>query len=209
MPNVNLGAADKKLLHINETTELTREPAVVTGAPRVFVEPPKPHIIGLLRRVRLAQPGYDKFTGDFGCADFVDGVSVEMLNERQIDRIAMSIRVEDVDDEGGAQLGPQQRHFDAKSASAEVTPPMRSPTKAEIAALEPTEPAKPIETFAFHTLAELEAVVDAKGINGLRDIGNPLGARARAIPDLIGAILAAESKIRNDTSPAAPTVHQE
>jgi hypothetical protein len=209
MTNVTLGAADAKLLHINETTELTREPAVVTGVARVFVEPPKPHIATHLRRVRLAQPGYDKFTGDFGCADFVDGVSVEMLDERQIDRIAMSIRVEDVDDEEGAQLGPQQRHFHAKSVSAEVTPPRRPPTKAELAALEPKEPVKPIAEVTYHTLAELEAVVDAKGINGLRDIGNPLGARARAIPDLITAILAAESVIKSETRPAAPIVHQE
>ena len=41
----------------------------------------------------------------------------------------------------------------------------------------------------------LEKVADAKGINGLREIAEPLGLKGRSIPDLIKQILAAPNRI--------------
>lgn len=163
----------------------TAEPAVVTGKPRVFKAPfePPQHPA---RRLRIAQKGWENFNGDFGQVIFKDGVSLEEVGQVQYDRIATQIHVVCAD--SGAQLGPGQRHLDAKPISA----PMIDHSKSAGSQKNVPVAGEEEKSTKLYSREELYRVIDESGIQGLREIGAPLGVKARSIPELVSVILQAQ-----------------
>ncbi|WP_026610714.1 hypothetical protein [Methylocaldum szegediense] len=141
-------------------------------------------------KIRLIEPGFESFTGNFGGAEFVDGVSVENLSKREVNQISCNIRCEAVDDEGNAT---GQAISVAESIIA-----YKAHTLSEIdpKALAETPPSVPNELASsastptnIYTREQLEAIADQKGIAGIREIADPLGIKGRSIVELIDEIL--------------------
>ena len=180
----------------------TREPAVVTGQPRVHRPPiPVPDVRDGRgsRRVRIMQKGWETFTGNFGGVDFIDGVTTDLISEAFADRVCTQIRAVDADT--GASIGPQQRMIDAKTVKMPVAERLKpAPTtkeeqlEADAAAVEQAAETQTKQERVVYTYDQLAKIVDRKGIQGLRDIAAPYGVRARAIPDLITNILNAQAE---------------
>jgi hypothetical protein len=125
-------------------------------------------------KIKMVQPGYEQFTGNFGGIEFVDGVSVADVAPMVATRIANVVRVENV--EGGANPSASQAALDSYSRPMELRPqdtPAPAPQK--------------------YTEADLEAIASKEGIKGLRKISDPLGVKSNGIGDLIGLILKAQA----------------
>lgn len=138
------------------------------------------------RKIRIVQPGWESYSGPYGHIEFKDGVSVDPVDWLQADRIAADLQVVDAAD--GEQIGAQVRLIETKCIpldaldrlmTAEDEPP---PAPVPVAPA-PSAPEKVWSVEALHDIA------DKEGIKGLREIGNALGAKGRAIPELIEDIL--------------------
>jgi hypothetical protein len=94
-------------------------------------------------RIKIVEPGWAGFTGDFGMIAFVDGVSVEDLGRGDASNVAALIAIVDV--ETGKNPSASQRILDQYSDAAAVEPP-----KVKVA-----------ETVTVtHTKETLEAIAD-------------------------------------------------
>jgi hypothetical protein len=183
------------------------------------------HPLSLFRRnmnliCRLTAPGWENFTGNFGFgAAFKDGVSVQPLTQRQIMRIGSSTVL--VNDETGEQVGPSVIHWNAQPLPAPIAPVLKTQAEVEVdqeaerkrlaaeeaarkeadakALAEAQEKLKSaIEEQVVYTRQELEAIGSNDGIQGLRDIANPLGVKGRSISELVTEILAAQAKLASE-----------
>lgn len=166
--------------------QTTKEPAVVTGRPRVFKRP-EPTFESTPRRIRITQKGWENFNGDFGQVIFANGVSIGLATRVQYDRVATQVHVVDADT--GEQIGPGQRHLEAKTARIPEGVLLSKPGQGDLL----TAAAPPVNDIRLLTREQLYGVADAKGIQGLREIADPLGVKARAIPELINAIVRAQA----------------
>lgn len=153
-------------------------------------------------KIKIVEKGWEGYTGDMGGVNFTDGVSDREVTEFEMSRIASSIQVIDVatgkqvneaatlSDNVGTVLEPRteaqtitQKQYDELNAKPELGKPEVVGAK-------------------IYTGDELLKIADEKGINGLRDIGNTLGVKGRAIPELIDAIVNAQAAL---DVPKAPT----
>jgi hypothetical protein len=126
-------------------------------------------------KIKITQPGWAGYTGDLGAFAFVDGVSVEDVGRADAAFLAGIVSIEDVAD--GKNPSMSQRIIDNYGNEAVVEPVV---AKAEPAAI------------AGMSKESLEAVADADGIKGLREISDPMGLKANSIHELIEKILAAQ-----------------
>lgn len=154
-------------------------------------------------KIRLKQKGFENYTGQMGAILFKDGVSVRDVSEFDKRRLAGVMYIVD---ENGVQVSTRQDASDAvavvgrdtkeqapivervggdDSEMPVFTHPEKKATKAE---------PKKVETSVRYTKAELEAIADEKGINGLREIASPLGIKATSIRKLIEEIHAVAGK---------------
>lgn len=180
----------------------TAEPAVRTGQPRVFspimvVEPPRGK-----HRVRLLKDAWNQFTGEFAGVRFKDGVSLDLVTEVTADRIAALMICED---ENGVLLGKayrEQRHRVAEVqqnavrrtlADVMAEQPELDPAAQDVAAVVDANAQAALQAMPMRSYDELMNVADTKGIAGLREIGDALGVKGRAIPDLIASIMRAQA----------------
>ncbi len=147
-----------------------------------------------MNRIRITQEGWAGFTGNIGGVEFADGVSIETVPQIAADRIACSVLCVNADSEAGEQVGISARYIENQAIQMDVEEALPVITDEEIAASIVAASQKTVEVY--FTGEELEAIADEKGINGLRAIAEPLGVKARAIPDLISNILKAQDAIR-------------
>lgn len=170
-------------------------------------------------KLRLTGVGFEKYTGQMGVIYFQDGVSINDVLPVDGMRIAGTIGAiwEDgshanIGDVYAANLqtpaptGLQTSRLDhlaavvgvqnAKQAIDVTTLVANAQFKAEGVNVEPTEdsaaeqPQAPkVEEVGKYTRADLEAVVDKSGLQGLREIGNALDVKAGSINELIDRIL--------------------
>jgi hypothetical protein len=143
------------------------------------------------RIIRIVQPGWDGFTGHFGSTEFKNGVSIYPVDPVFIDRIAAEIKV--VEHETDESLGVQVRMIDAQCVRLSVLDQLPRATPEDLIQRKP-EPEKDTkeetkEPPKVWTDEDLMAIADTEGIKGLRAIGDPMGAKGRAIPELIMEIL--------------------
>lgn len=141
------------------------------------------------RKIKIAQPGWEGFTGQFGPVEFKDGVSLGPVDQVFVDRCAAEIKI--VDAETGAPVGVQERLIEAQCVTLDVLDRLPRATEADVApapkpAPAPVQVAEDVKTW---TDEELMAIADDQGIKGLREIGDAMGAKGRAIPELINNIL--------------------
>jgi hypothetical protein len=134
-------------------------------------------------KIRLLQPGWETFTGNFGGVEFADGVSVNDANTREAARLANVVRCELED---GSNPSASQVALDSKGTIMQVGSD-RAPAPAPVK----------------YSRTALEEIAGAKGIKGLREIGDPMGVKASGIADLIEAILKAQQPGEPVVAPAA------
>lgn len=132
-------------------------------------------------KIKITQPGWETFTGNFGSIEFVDGVSVGEVSQTEASRVAAVVRVETTE---GKDPSMAQLIIDTYGTPA--------PMETTVAAADLPQPEAPT-----YTADELAAIADKLGIKGLREIADPLGIKANSIAELIGRILAV-------SKPAAP-----
>lgn len=172
------------------------EKVVNTGPARIFVEPPAPPITYTRHHIRILQAGWLGHTGEFGGVQFTDGVSNEPVGRFEVDRIASLIMIENCDGEVGVQVGPAKRALDGKLMTIPMLDPLETATPEQLEALNKASAeavAASQVQIKLYTDEELMKVADEGGINGLREIAAPLNVKSRSIPDLITAILMAQS----------------
>ena len=136
-------------------------------------------------KLKMVEPGYEgKFTGNFGFIEFVDGVSVEDVNEYDARNLACMIRFEWLDTKQDPSMNALYQ------VSLDIAAPVEAPriTLADIEAVQP-KVEESTEQAVGYTKEQLEAIADKSGIAGLRVIGDPIGAKATGVAKLIQAIL--------------------
>ncbi len=152
------------------------------------------------RTVKIVQKGWENYTGQLGAADFVKGVSMHPLDFVTIDRIAVDIQIVDAD--SNEALGVQHRMVGADCIRMDALDTLKRASEVEPApepAPAPVEEEKPAEESPHRPDAvkwseeSLMAIADDQGIKGLRAVGDPMGAKGRAIPELIDNILKAQA----------------
>ncbi|MFW6855381.1 hypothetical protein ACODYM_29240 [Burkholderia gladioli] len=133
-------------------------------------------------KLRLTQPGWERYTGQMGVIQFVDGLSDNDV--LPIDAVRMGA-VMGCEWEDGKTSNVAQRLLDESGTPA---PDLELQRQVEIErAIELTPP--PVERK--YSPEELAAIADEKGITGLRDIAAPLGIKGNSISGLIEAIMKA------------------
>lgn len=130
-------------------------------------------------KIKFTQPGYELFTGAFGDVEFVDGVSVDDVTDRQAQRIANLVQVETLD---GKNPSSSQMYLDHKGLDLDER--MKEVTVAPEAV-----------KGKKYTREELEGVADTGGIEALRKISDPMGLKSRSIAALVEQILAVSSEV--------------
>lgn len=124
-------------------------------------------------KIKITEPGWAGFTGDFGMVEFVDGVSVDDVSRVEQARLAGIIGIETVE---GTNPSASQILLDAH-----VTP-VAVQTLTHI-------PDAPPAAAKVWTSDELAAVADKDGIKGIRAIAEPMGLKDNSIADLMAKIL--------------------
>lgn len=137
-----------------------------------------------MSRIKIEEPGWEKFTGHLGPIEFVDAVSVEPVSTRDAMRIGGSMRVSYIDGPNeGKQASVSAREVELRDVGIEPEAPV------EQTAQEPA-PAPAVK----YTREQLEELADKKGIKGLREIAEPLGVRNTSIAGLIDELMALQPK---------------
>lgn len=128
-------------------------------------------------KLRLIAPPYDTMNGHVGVVEFVDGLSVGDVHPNEARRIAS---VFGAVWEDGSAADPNTVYQDNYTTGAQTTEEVRAEREAESTA---------VKVERRYTEAELAEVVEKKGIEGLREIGDPLGVKAKSIKALVDGIL--------------------
>lgn len=160
--------------------------------------------------VTVKAEGWLNYTGSLAGHAFVDGRSVNAIPLRAALKIGAIVEVYDEQDvrlhpstyprEPGVSDRPAIGQVTYPTADAESTPAPyvpETPAPEQDEAID-LEPARTIDALTgqvkvTYTRAQLEAIADKRGINGLREIGEPLEVKGRSIPELITKILEAQA----------------
>lgn len=136
-------------------------------------------------KVRLTQPGFQKYTGQMGVVFFQDGLSTDHVAERDAVRMAAVMNCEWED---GSNLSPSQHVTNTLKNAAPVQTKLETGKDGDGEKKPPTQDEPPAEVPKW-TREELEAIADAQGIQGLRQIADPAGIKGRSITEMIEAIV--------------------
>jgi hypothetical protein len=140
-----------------------------------------------LVRIRLLNPTLTNLTGVFGNYSFIDGVS-ELMLRREAERLSVITAVEFVNSENLWERKARERG-QITSDNLNTDPPKpHLGSQIEVLAPEPVK-SKDIKTYSRE---ELEAIADDKGIQGLREIADPLNVKGVSIRTLLDGILKAQ-----------------
>lgn len=146
------------------------------------------------------------YTGPLGSYYFENGVSKDAIPLRAALRIGSSMEAYDQD---GVRLHPTSYPLNQNPGSISVDVPTLETEGAKPApvyeAVTTFSTAKQIDLSPTQEVGEdgrikstysrnqLEAIADQKGINGLRDIGDPLNVKGRSVTELIDKIIEAQA----------------
>ena len=142
-------------------------------------------------RVKIIEPGWEKFNDQLGGTPFTDGVSDDHLSRPDIDRIAATLRIETFD---GDYVPINERIIERHNPApqeASVTEKSAEQIAVDAAISEAREIGAPTHIWTKETLGQ---VADEKGIVGLRDIADPMGVKNVKITGLIDGILAHQAQ---------------
>lgn len=149
-------------------------------------------------KVRINKAGWEKYTGRLSDWEFVDGVSIEKLPEREKQRLGSILPLVEIDDEGEERpTGAAQRLLETGVIRAEIAP-NRIAVEDEEALTVAEGGEASVETVAIYTREDLEQVASDQGIRGLRVIAETWDVKHTSITGLIGEIIAAQSAYTNE-----------
>jgi hypothetical protein len=147
--------------------------------------------------VKITQPGWETFNGDYAGYAFENGVSTHPLPRNICDRIAANLGAEIIDDAGDnlGQGGAAARIATRRSLEATVGTLMERQTAEAKAGelLQGHQDAGKAPTREFFTEAQLEGIAEAGGMDELRKLAAPWNVKHRSIPGLITLILKAQN----------------
>jgi hypothetical protein len=147
--------------------------------------------------VKITQPGWEQFSGDFVGYQFAEGISTHPLPRNICDRIAALVGAEiiDADGENLGQGGAAARIATRLSIEATVGTAMERQTAEAKAGelLQVHQDAGKAPTREFFTEEQLKAVADLEGLDGLRKLALPWNVKHRSIPGLIQLIVKAQN----------------
>lgn len=162
------------------------------------------------KKVKLAETGMDSYNGPFYGIEFKDGVSVRVLMEHEAAHIGATVRCEFIDDKGKSegQAGTGMEIAKIQNQRMEVVKSLRQEQedrrnaekiKAEKILAKDIKLAIKKQKEGFYSREQLEKIADDKstegGMNGLRKVGNGVGAKSTSMSDLINAILKRQSEL--------------
>lgn len=154
-------------------------------------------------KVKLTQAGWETYTGQMGVVFFENGLSTKDVLPREAHRIAAAMQAEWED---GSTLSPSELILEHANTPAPVMPlnvlsepeepkaveqPSEDEAVAELAAkglLPPEFALEPAPERPIYTEAELAAVIDEKGIAGLREIATPLNIKGRSVNEILNEL---------------------
>jgi hypothetical protein len=128
-------------------------------------------------KVKIVEHGWGTYTGPLRGGMFVNGVCEDMAP----DHARALANILKIETEDGKNPSSSQELLDNTNMSAPVVTYAMADESVVKAVVTP--PAKQ------HTQAELEAIADAKGIDGLREIAAPMNIKGTSIVKLIATIL--------------------
>lgn len=140
-------------------------------------------------KLRLTQAGFETYSGQMGVVMFENGLSVNDVLPIDAVRISAAIGA-DWEDGSAANVG--QMYLNNMDAPAHVGTGINgmsvpvAHTVSNEGVVKGTEIAPAPDAWTAESLA---AIADAKGIVGLREIAEPIGAKGTSIVGLIAEIL--------------------
>lgn len=137
-------------------------------------------------KIRIIEKGWAGYTGDLGAHAFVDSVSVNDVGQADAAYLAGIVSIENV--ETGKSPSVSQLIVDSMANSV--------PIEKHIEASAPVAGTR-------HAKDELEAIADASGIKGIREIAEPLGLKGNSISELIEKVLSVEAALASQTTSIA------
>lgn len=145
--------------------------------------------------VKIAQKGWETFSGYLEGVKFEDGISLESISLHTAERLGCSMKI--VDAETDEPVSSSNRILQARDQS--VAPGRLTMTMAEYkASLETEEAPAPTEEpepapepvkKPSYTREQLEAIADNGGITGLREFAKDFNVNGRSIPGIIDALM--------------------
>jgi hypothetical protein len=155
--------------------------------------------------VKITAPMFAGYTGPLGGYLFKDGVSVDPIPLRNALRIGATIEAVDENDVQlspstypvGVNLGAVEavtQNLQTEAAVQAEYVPETSTAEASTIDITPERIVREDGTVVVtYSQAQLEAIADKRGINGLREIGDALGVKGRSMAELITNITVAQS----------------
>lgn len=142
-------------------------------------------------KIRIDEVGYENYTGQLGMVDFVDGVSVNEVSQSELNRMAVVIRVVNVESEEqvGSLVDMQKNNdytFPVEEVLVNIPEPEQAPADSQA-------PADDTAGKAIYSREQLEALADKEGIAGLREVAETFGVKGTSIVGLIQEILDAQA----------------
>lgn len=151
-------------------------------------------------KIRLTEPGYGQYNGEYCGVPFKDGVSLREVLPIEANRIGAFIRAVTVETTAEGTMerctGAGQELLDASNkAMPKVNTPLGADETAETGGA--AEAPKLVAPEKFYTMEELANVADANGVQGLREIAEFYpDVKGRSVNELIERILRAQSELQ-------------
>lgn len=136
-------------------------------------------------KLRLTQAGFENYTGQMGVVWFENGLSTTDVKSIDGIRISAAIGAE-WEDGSAANVGDMYlNNMDVPAHVGMAERPVEEQAAEPVSSVQ----ASGVPGGAAYTEEDLAKIADEKGINGLRTIGDPLGAKGTSIVGLIAEIL--------------------
>lgn len=157
-------------------------------------------------RIKIVEPGWERYSGQLGWTNFTNGVSDDEVSKAEAQHLAAVVRIEEFDVATGAGTGksPSVAQVILDTQRAAMSP-------ATLVTADKVPPAA-VMPAKVYTPDELAAIADAEGIKGIRRVSDALGLKGTSIAELIGKVLQAQeeavakAKAAADAAAAAATV---
>lgn len=145
--------------------------------------------------IKITETAFDTYTGEMCDIDFVDGLSTRPLTENEVGKISSVLRVELIpsdivtsDDPVTSDTSDTLGEVGDTTTDGEIT---TETTDGETTTETTDEDIKKVaDNSVFkYTRQELEALADAQGISGLREVANQYGIKGKTINDIMEKLL--------------------
>lgn len=151
--------------------------------------------------LKLIEKGWENFTGQFGAVEFEDGVSKDIISMAEAMKLAGVIRCEEL--ESGTNPSVSQEIVDDRQSELSVRKQaLADKVSADGGTKEPEEPknSEPTSNPVYdYEMADLEAVADQSGIEGLRDFASRYDVRGGSIKAIIDSLMARKEESQKDS----------